>query len=204
MSRYGAWMGAADRWNERYTQSLEPFPHTPAAWLVEHEGLLAGGGRGLDVACGDGRNALYLARHGYEVAAIDASDVAVGALNAAALERGLPITAHVVDVEAEPLPAGPYDAIVVMNFLDRALFGSLRDALAPGGLLFYETLSVAHVEELGRSFNADYLLARGELLEAFGDLEVVAHAEGVVERAGGPRGVASIVARRPARPPAAR
>jgi len=197
MNRYGAGMGAAERWNERYTQGLRPFPDTPAHWLVEHRGLLAGGGRGLDVACGDGRNALYLAQHGYAVDAIDASDVAIDALRAAAQERGLAITPQVVDVEREPLPAGPYDAIVVMNFLERALFEPLRDALAPGGLLFYETLSVAHVEELGRSFNPAYLLARGELLEAFAELDVIDHVEGVVERPDGPRGVASIVARRP-------
>ena len=85
-----------------------------------------------------------------------------------------------------------------MNFLERDLFGPLHDALAPGGLLFYETLALAHVEQLGHSFNPDYLLGHGELLRAFGDLEVIAHQEGVVQRSGGPRGVGSLVARRPA------
>jgi 2-polyprenyl-3-methyl-5-hydroxy-6-metoxy-1,4-benzoquinol methylase len=191
-------MGARETWNERYARDdIEPFPDVPADWLVEHRALLGAGGRALDVACGDGRNALYLARHGYEVDAIDVSDVAIGALRAAADARELAIAARVVDLESEPLPPGPYDAIVVMNFLERDLFGPLQDALAPGGLLFYETLALAHVEQLGRSFNPAYLLGHGELLRAFAGLEVVAHQEGVVERAGGPRGVASIVARRP-------
>lgn len=199
MSRYGAPMGARERWNERYARDdLEPFPDAPAAWLVEHRDLLAAGGRALDVACGDGRNALYLAQHGYAVDAIDASDVVIDALRVAAAERGLAVAPRVLDVEREPLPDGPYDAIVVMNFLERDLFGPLQEALAPGGLLFYETLAQAHVDELGRSFNPAYLLDRGELLRAFARLEVVAHQEGVVERAGSPRGVASIVARRPA------
>ena len=193
--RYGEPVEAAERWNARYSQSFEPFPDRPSEWLVEHRALLGGHGRALDVACGDGRNAAYLARLGYDVEAIDASDVAVDALRAAARERGMAVTAHVVDLEREPLPAGPYDVVVTMNFLQRDLFGPLRAALAPGGLLFYETLGASHVEELGRSFNPAYLLERGELLRAFGSLEVVAHHEGVAARGDGLRGVESIVAR---------
>lgn len=197
MSRYGACMEAAERWNDRYAQGFTPFPDAPATWLVEHADLLGGPGRALDVACGDGRNALYLARRGYEVEAIDVSDVAVEALRAAARERGLPITPRVVDLEREPLPAGPYDVVVTMNFLQRDLFGPLQDALAPGGLLIYETLGRAHVDELGRSFNPAYLLEEGELLRALDRLEVLDHFDGVAERPGGARGVGSIVARRP-------
>ncbi|HWC26032.1 MAG TPA: methyltransferase domain-containing protein, partial [Solirubrobacteraceae bacterium] len=168
-----------------------------AEWLVEHRDLLAGGGRARDVACGDGRNARYLAQLGYEVDAIDVSDVVIDALATAARARGLAIAPRVVDLEHEPLPPGPYDVIVTMHYLQRDLFGPLQDALAPGGLLFYETLTQAHVDELGRSFNPAYLLEPGELLRAFPRLEVVAHHEGVVERAGGRRGVGSLVARRP-------
>ena len=204
MSRYGAPMGTRERWNERYADGgLEPFPDAPAEWLVAHEALLAGGGRALDVACGDGRNALYLAQLGYMVDAIDVSDVAIGALRAAVEQRGLAMTIapRVVDLEREPLPGGPYDVIVTLNYLQRELFGALESALAPGGLLLYETLGRAHVDELGRSFNPDYLLEQGELLRAFPGLEVVDHHEGVVERSGGPRGVAGLVARRPAQAP---
>jgi len=190
-------MGAGKRWNERYEQDFQPFPDAPAPWLVAHRDLLTGGGRALDVACGDGRDALYLAQHGYAVDAIDASDVAVDALRAAARERELATTPLVVDLEREPLPPGPYDVIVTMNFLQRDLFGPLREALAPRGLLFYETLGQAHVCDLGRSFNPDYLLEDGELERAFGDLELVDHFQGVAERSGGPRGVGAIVARRP-------
>lgn len=196
MSRYGAWMTAGGRWNERYRQGFQPFPDAPAPWLVAHRDLLAGGGRALDVACGDGRNALYLAQHGYVVEAIDASEVAIDALRAAAQERRLAITPLVVDLEREPLPAGPYDVIVTINFLQRDLFEALQDALAPAGLLIYETLGQAHVTQLGHSFNPDYLLEDGELLRAFSALEVVDHFEGVAERSSGPRGVGSIVARR--------
>ena len=201
MSSYGEPMNARERWNERYAQDDRQWmPESPAEWLVEHEALLAGGGRALDVACGDGRNALYLAQLGYMVDAIDVSDVAIDALREATEARGLTMTIvpRVVDLEAEPLPAGPYDVIVVTNFLQRDLYEPLQDALAPGGLLVFETLARCHVDELGHSFNPEYLVAPGELPRAFGRVELVDHHEGVAQRSGGPRGVAGIVARKPA------
>lgn len=201
MSGYGARMDARQRWNDRYAQpDRQWMPETPAEWLVAHAELLSGGGRALDVACGDGRNALYLAQLGYTVDAVDVSDVAIGALRAETEARGLTtaIAPRVVDLECEPLPPGPYDVIVMTNFLQRDLFEPLQDALAPGGLLVFETLARAHVDDLGHSFNPAYLVERGELPRAFGRLEIVDHHEGVSQRSGGPRGVAGIVARKPA------
>jgi SAM-dependent methyltransferase len=134
------------------------------------------------------------------VDAIDVSDVAIDALRRTTEERGLTMTIvpRVVDLEREPLPTGPYDVVVVTNFLQRDLFAPLQDALAPGGVLVFETLARCHVDELGHSFNPAYLAAPGELAGAFGRLEVVAQHEGVAERSGQPRGVAGIVARKPA------
>ena len=200
MSSYGARMDSRDRWNERYAQpGRDWLPESPSEWLVAHSALLAGGGRALDVACGDGRNALYLAQLGYMVDAIDVSDVAIDALRTATAERGLTMTIapRVVDLEREPLPAGPYDVIVMTNFLQRDLFEPLQEALSPGGLLVFETLARCHVDELGHSFNPAYLVEPGELPRAFARLEVVDHHEGVTERSGQPRGVAGIVARKP-------
>lgn len=196
-------MDARDRWNERYQQpDRQWMPEAPAEWLVEHADLLTGGGRALDVACGDGRNALYLAQLGYMVDAIDVSDVAIDALRAETQARGLTMTIapRVVDLEREPLPAGPYDVVVMLNFLQRDLFDGLAHALAPAGLLVFETLARSHVDELGHSFNPAYLLEPGELLSAFAQLEIVDHREGVAQRSGSPRGVAGIVARRPPKP----
>ena len=186
---------ARERWNERRRAGFEPFPDRPSEWLVEHRGLLAGG-RALDVACGDGRDALFLARHGYEVDAVDVSDVAIDALRAAATERRLPIHPYAADLEREPLPGAGYDAIVCFNYLQRDLFAALEQALALNGLLLYETFARAHVDELGRQVNEAFVLERNELLHAFAGLHVVHYREGVAERRRGPRGVASLVARR--------
>lgn len=208
MSRVTQAATSRQRWNERYGgEGFEPFPDAPAQWLVEHAALLrelpgAGGPqRALDVACGDGRNARWLAELGYEVVAVDVSDVAIGEMARAAADRGLRVDARALDLEREPLPAGPYDVVVCMSYLQRDLFERLAGALAPGGVVLYETFARAHVEELGREFNPAYVLERNELLRAFGDLHVHHYREGVAERRGGPRGVAGIVAQRLDQPP---
>ena len=190
---------AREKWNRRYTEhGVLPFPDRPAGWLVENRSLLIGRGgrRALDVACGDGRNALYLEQLGFDVVAVDVSDVAIEALRAAALDRGLAVEPLQVDLEVEPLPVGGYDAIVQISYLQRDLFGQLAGALAPGGILIVETVTRAHVDELGNSFDPRFVLDHNELLRSFPDLHVLHYREGVVERSGRPRAVASLVAER--------
>lgn len=190
-----------ERWNERRSAAgFEPFPDAPAEWLVEHRSLLGGGGRALDVACGDGRDALYLARLGFDVDAVDVSDVTVDALRAAAADRAPAVHPRVVDLEREPLPEDEYDVVVNFSYLQRDLFGALERALRPGGWLLFETFGRAHVDELGKRINPAYVLDDNELLHAFPGLRVLHYREGVAERVGGPRGVASLVARRPGPP----
>ena len=190
---------ARRRWNHRYAErGLHPFPDAPAAWLVEHRELVtsARGGRALDVACGDGRNSAYLARLGLEVDAVDISDVAIDALAAAVAARRLPVTPIRLDLECDPLPDGPYDVIVQINYLQRTLAAGLAERLRPGGLLLVETVTRAHVEELGNRFDPRFLLEPGELRDAFAGLEVLRYEERVAERSGRARAVASLVARR--------
>lgn len=87
-----------------------------------------------------------------------------------------------------------------VNYLQRDLFGALADALKPGGLLLFETFAPAHIERLGHSVNPDYVLEPSELLRAYRDLYVRRYSEGVSERSGRPRGVASLVAQRADQP----
>jgi tellurite methyltransferase len=189
-----------ERWNRRYAErGLEPLAGEPSAWLVDNQDLIAdvatavgpGARRALDVACGDGRNAGHLARIEFDI-----SDVAIAALTAAAPARDLPVRALRLDLETDPLPDGPYHVIVQFNYLQRSLFGALAARLAPGGLLLAETVTRAHIDQLGRAFDPRYVLEPGELRAAVAGLEVVRYEEGVVVRSGRDRAVASVVARR--------
>jgi tellurite methyltransferase len=162
------------------------------------------GRRALDLACGDGRNAAYLASRGFTVDAVDISDVAIDALRAAASRHGLAVNALRLDLELDPLPGTDYDVIVQINYLQRSLFGALGQALSPGGVLIVETVTRIHAEELGNAFDPRFLLAPGELRTAFRDLDMLRYEEGMVERSGRPRAVAGLVAQKPSAPGRAR
>lgn len=145
-----------------------------SAWVTRFAPLVRPGGRVLDVACGGGRHCrLFLAR-GHHVTGIDrdlAFTQAEGAtLLAADLENGSPW----------PLPGKRFNAVVVINYLWRPLFPALRDAVAEGGVLIYETFAHGN-ETFGRPRNPDFLLRRGELLELAAGMTVVAYEDGIVE-----------------------
>jgi tellurite methyltransferase len=190
--------GERERWNRRYAErGVDALRRLPAQWLADNEDLLAGppGRRALDIACGDGRNAGYLAGLGLVVDAVDISDVAVAAVGAAAAERQVAVNPLRVDLACEPLPAANYDVIVQFNYLQRSLFPALPGALAPGGLLVVETMTSAHADELGSQLDPRFLLESGELRTAFPELEVVRYREGVFQRGDRRRSLASLVAR---------
>lgn len=194
-------MSVRERWNLRHGERAHEPPGPPTAWLAGHRSVLEalGGGRALDIAAGRGRNALFLAELGFEVDAVDVSDVACEAVARHARERGLAVDALRRDAVAEGFPHPPYAAIVNVAFLDRALFEPIEAALAPGGVLVFETFTRDHVERAGGRLDPAHLLEPGELRAAFARLEVLDHREAVVPRelGEGHRGVASLVARKP-------
>jgi tellurite methyltransferase len=192
--------GPRERWNRKWSaRGPRPFELPPAAWLAGSRRALVSphGRRALDVACGDGRNAGYLAKLGFEVDAVDISDVVIEALQIAARRRGLGVTARRMDLETEPLPIGRYDVVVQFNYLQRDLFAPIAAALAPGGVLVTETFTTVDADRLGGQIDARYLLRRGELRRSFPQLRLVRYREGVRDGSGGPRAVASLVAQRP-------
>jgi tellurite methyltransferase len=164
-----------------------------ASWLTMHEQLLPRQGTALDVACGRGRHALWLATRGLAVRAIDRDADALAAVQADALRQRLPIVTAVVDLEKRTphLGGATFDVVVVVHYLHRPLFPALIAALRPGGLLIYETFTTAQAAR-GKPRNPAFLLNPGELPELVSPLEVLASREGAFEN----RDVASIVARR--------
>ena len=164
------------------------------AWLVEHAALLPTAGDALDVACGRGRHALWVASRGLRVRAVDRDAAAIAELRQEASRRGVALVADVLDLEAGTTSFGrdAYDLIVVAHYLHRPLFPALRDALRPGGVLVYETFTEAQARR-GRPTNPAFLLAPGELERLVSPLEILESREGEFDG----RDVASLIARRP-------
>jgi SAM-dependent methyltransferase len=136
------------------------------------------GGSVLDVACGGGRHARYLAAFGLQVLAVDFDAAALGSLNGVTGVR-----TETVDLEGAPWPyAGRrFDAVVVTRYLHRPLLVPMVEALAPDGVLIYETFAAGN-ERFGRPRNPEFLLQPGELLElARGRLRVIAYEDLFVE-----------------------
>ena len=131
--------------------------------------MIRPGGRVLDVACGAGRHARWLARLGFEVDAVD-RDVS----GLADRPPGVELREADIEGDAWPYPETRFDAIVVTNYLHRPLLPTLVGSLEPGGLLLYETFAAGN-ERFGKPSNPDFLLRPGELIEAVrGRLRVLA------------------------------
>lgn len=161
---------AAHKWDQRY-QSAEQ-PGSPISVLEEHNYLLSSQGQALDLACGLGANALFLARQGYHCEAMDISAVALDKLQHWAKTEQLAVTTHQVDLETVTLATASFDVVTVGYYLDRALFPAIIDALKPGGLLFYQTFSQTYTDDHQGPQNPAFRLADNELLALAGDLNV--------------------------------
>ncbi|WP_455375529.1 class I SAM-dependent methyltransferase [Kaarinaea lacus] len=178
--------GDKTKWNNRYravsvdsssndSSSLSAIP--PAAQVLrENCHLLPVSGTALDLACGLGANALFLAKQGLVAHAWDISDVAIERLLDASQSIPLQIATEVRDVVASPPTKNSFDVIVVSRFLERRLISSLIDAVKPGGLIFYQTFVIDKMPGIGPD-NADYLLKPNELLEMFRSLTIRVYRE---------------------------
>ncbi|HJN20686.1 MAG: class I SAM-dependent methyltransferase [Alphaproteobacteria bacterium] len=140
----------------------------PSFWVVRFASLIVPGGPVLDLACGSGRHADVFLERGHPVTAVDRD---ISRLMA-------PATAVTADLEADPWPfaGAAFAGVVVTNYLHRPLFPEIIAALAPGGVLIYETFAEGN-ERHGRPSNPDFLLRHGELLEiaTMGGLRVFAY-----------------------------
>jgi SAM-dependent methyltransferase len=164
-----------------------------SSWLLSNIDLIPRAGRALDVACGRGRHALFLAARGWTVRALDRDGRSIDTLRSVAARRGLAVQADLVDLEAGEVDLGraAYDLIVVVHYLHRPLFPALLRALASGGYLVYETFTVDQARR-GRPSNPDFLLRHGELRERLASLAILRERDGTFEG----RDVASVVARK--------
>jgi SAM-dependent methyltransferase len=178
------------RWHEKATTSLSPDP-----WLERALPFLPKGSV-LDLACGRGRNALYLAEQGFSVTAVDNSRTGLKLLRQEAARRHLTIDLLHLDLEgATALPTGPFDVVIDFFYLQRSLYPYIKTTVRPGGVVVLRTFSNAGDFTAGMT-DLDFHLDAGELLDIFTGWEVLRHEEGLEQsKKGG--GLAGIVARKP-------
>ena len=144
----------------------------PSEWTVRWSHLLAPGATVLDVACGHGRHMQWFAARGHAVTGVDRATEATEAASA----YGRCLTA---DIESGPWPftGETFGAVVVTNYLWRPRMADIVAAVAPGGVLLYETFAAGN-ETVGKPSRPDFLLQPGELLAACSGLHVVAYEDG--------------------------
>lgn len=134
-------------------------------------------GKALDIATGKGRNAVFLAEHGFRVDAMDISAVALEEARKIAQAKKLDINFIEADLDHAELPEAAYELIVNFNFLERGLIPKMKVALKPGGHIVFETFLIDQ-KELGHPRNPAYLLGHNELLDLFRDFRVLYYREG--------------------------
>jgi SAM-dependent methyltransferase len=151
-------------------------------WVARWSHLVPAGSTVLDVACGLGRHALHFSKLHHPIAAVDIAQAAIDEI-----AKKLPLTAQlkVADIENGPWPFMQNDApqqfgaVVVTNYLWRALLPTIVASVAPGGVLIYETFAHGNAS-VGKPSRPDFLLRPGELLAACAGLRVVAYEDGFV------------------------
>lgn len=183
-------------WNERYRNEAraEDLDAEPTPLLVRTAEKLPPG-TALDLACGTGRNAVWLARRGWRVTAVDGAAAAIAILRKKALESDVPIDARVANLECEEytIESAKWDLVAVCYYLQRSLFEPAKRGVKPGGVL----VAIVHITEAGEQSTQSRLYP-GELIHYFNDWEILHHYEGKPDDSAHRRAVAEIVARRPA------
>jgi SAM-dependent methyltransferase len=183
------------RWEQRYHDRLTRPLGAPSQLVTGHQHLIPPGFV-LDVAAGDGRNAIYLARRGHPMVAVDISLTGLSKAAAIARAERLDVQFIQADLDDFPIPRQRFVGVLNVRFLQRALFEPLKAALLPGGVIICETFLIEQ-RFIGHPTNPAHLLQHGEMAASFEDFEILVSEEGRFDTEDGPAFLARLVARRP-------
>jgi len=193
-------------WDAKHRAAATAPRGVPAGFVLELLPLLPLG-PALDLACGTGRHSLLLASRQQAVTAVDCSSVALEILTQRADDLNCAVT-HIkrpaqignrrygiqlwqADLEEVSLPSEAFSLVICVNYLQRSLFSQIERTMVPGGMLLFETHTVAQLDFAGGPRNPNYLLELGELRTAFPSLRHLFYRE---LRAG--KGIASLIAQK--------
>jgi len=163
----------------------------------------------LDLACGSGRNGLYLVNQDIPVVFADIKESALAQVHSSLTnhdgEVRSPASFWQIDFEqddVEPLVGKSFSAIMVFRYLHRSLFEQIKQAVTAGGYVIYETFTVDQ-PQFGRPTNPNFLLQHGELAKIFSDWHIIHSFEGISEsmvnanNESAKQAIAQIIARKP-------
>ena len=156
------------KWNMRFESQDSYLGERPSPFLVqeiERIKTLVPGPDALDIACGEGRNSIFLAQHGFRVVGLDISDIGLAKGRNRAQAMGVEVDFRWVDLDGGIID-GRFDLVLNFNFLLRGSIQSEVASLKPGGLLLFDTIMAS--ETLLQTHNPAYLLQPGELRRIFG------------------------------------
>jgi tellurite methyltransferase len=182
------------RWDDRFGRKEFAFGKEPNPFLKKHIRLLPKG-RALDIASGEGRNAVFLAQQGFEVDAVDISEKGLEKAQKLAREKGVKINALSVDLDQYQIEKERYDLITNCYFLRRSLIPKIKKGLKKGGRVIFETY-ILEQRKLGTGGpkQAKYFLRTNELLRLFKNFRILFYREGIFKEGGRKKAVASLVA----------
>jgi len=182
-----------EEWNKRY-RAGEQLSETPAALVEQFAGSLTAGWA-LDLACGPGRHALYLAERGWRVTAVDGSPIAIEHLRRRARAKQLDIDARIADLERGEfeIPADAFDLIVDSYYLQRDLIPAMQRGVRPGGMV----IAIVHLADSDQAHGTPSRATPGELRACFKGWTILHYFEGLPRESCHQRAVAEIAARKP-------
>ena len=184
------------KWDEKYRAKAFPDDISPNSFLRRNIRLV-GQGRALDVAAGEGRNAVFLAQNGWTVDAVDISRVGLRKAQQLAGRKKVKIRTIQSDLDCYPIEKEKYDLIANFYFLDRRLIPKIKRGLKKGGKIIFETyLADPAAPDSDIPQNKKYLLNTNELLSFFRDFRILFYREGFFREGGKKRSIASLLAQK--------
>ena len=182
------------RWNDRFGKKEFTLGKEPNPFLKKYVHLLTTG-KALDIAAGQGRNAVFLAQNGFEVDAVDISERGLKKAQKLAKTKGVKIKTFLVDLDQFPIEKERYDLIANFYFLKRRLIPRIKKGLKKGGKVIFETYLLEHrTLGTGGPKQAKYFLKPNELLRLFKGFWILFYREGIFREGGRKKAVASLIA----------
>jgi 2-polyprenyl-3-methyl-5-hydroxy-6-metoxy-1,4-benzoquinol methylase len=182
------------RWDERFERKEFVLGKEPNPFLKKYIHLLPKG-KALDIASGEGRNAVFLAQQGFEVDAVDISDKGLEKTRKLAREQGVKIKTFLVDLDQYQIEKDRYDLIANFYYLKRHLIPRIKKGIKKGGRVIFETYLLEHrTLGTGGPKQAKYFLKPNELLRLFKNFRILFYREGIFKEGGREKAVASLIA----------